>query len=130
MRIDNDAVFENLYTQIGDLLGRFGEPDTLIKKGAFCVHGDYWGHPQIKASFHDLKLLHPDVIGALQRLIAGFPGWEIVIAVAVRGHYDDWPDMGLIVRSHEIVDGLQRQYFPREFQRLQYPNSRRGTERD
>jgi hypothetical protein len=38
--------------------------------------------------------------------------------------------MGLTIRDHEIIDGLQRQYFPREFQSIRYRGSRPGTERD
>jgi hypothetical protein len=64
------------------------------------------------------------------RIRRGFPGWELVVAVAVPGHYDDWPDMGLYVRLHEIIDGLQRKYFPKEFQNFEYEGSRTGTERD
>jgi hypothetical protein len=41
-----------------------------------------------------------------------------------------WPQMGLIVRSHEIIDGLQRQFFPAELKTIQYDGSRRGTDRD
>jgi hypothetical protein len=32
--------------------------------------------------------------------------------------------MGLVIRDDEIVDGLQRQYFPREFQTIKYEGSR------
>ncbi len=124
------APFERLYARTGELLERFGMPDSMLRDGDYCVHGDYWGHSQIKVSIHDLALLRPDVIKSLQRVVTDFPGWEIVIAVAVRGHYDDWPDMGLKIRAHEIIDGLQRRFFPKEFQNIQYEGSRMGTERD
>ena len=35
--------------------------------------------------------------------------------------------MGISIRSNEIVDDLQRQYFPKEFQDLAYEGARRGT---
>jgi hypothetical protein len=38
--------------------------------------------------------------------------------------------MGLTIRRHEIIDGLQRQYFPPAYRHFQYPGSRPGTERD
>ena len=75
-------------------------------------------------------MLRPTVIAELQRLIKQFPGWEIEVTVAVRGHYDDWPRMGLYIRPHEIIDGLQRQYFPKEFQNIEYAGARRGTAYD
>jgi hypothetical protein len=77
------------------------------------------GLPQVKVGVHDLRLLDPHIIKWLQNIVAGFPGWEIVVTVAVRGHYDDWPDMGLYVRTHEIFDTLQRQYFSKQFQTLE-----------
>jgi hypothetical protein len=33
--------------------------------------------------------------------------------------------MGLTVRAHEIIDNLKRQYFPKEFQVIEYEGSRR-----
>jgi hypothetical protein len=38
--------------------------------------------------------------------------------------------MGLYIRPHEIIDALQRHYFPAEFQRLEYEGARRGTAHD
>jgi hypothetical protein len=34
------------------------------------------------------------------------------------------------VRPHEIIDGLQRQYFPKEFQGIEYEGSRREMGHD
>jgi hypothetical protein len=53
-----------------------------------------------------------------------------MVAVYVPGVGEDWPDMGLTIRAHEIVDGLQRSLFPKEFQNLRYEGSRPGTDRD
>jgi hypothetical protein len=122
--------FELLVAEIDKLLERFGRHDSLSRFGDYSIYGDYWGYPQVKVSVHELSLLQPRIVTMLQHLVSDFPGWEIIIAVAVRGHYDDWPDMGLHIRQHEIVDGLQRQYFPEEFQGIEYSGSRRGTERD
>jgi hypothetical protein len=38
--------------------------------------------------------------------------------------------MGISIRANEIVDDLQREYFPREFQGLAYAGSRRGSALD
>jgi hypothetical protein len=75
-------------------------------------------------------MLAPNIVDQLHDVIKEFPGWQIVITVAVRGHYDDRPRMGLYIRPHEIIDGLQRQFFPKEFQGLKYPGGRRGTAND
>jgi hypothetical protein len=50
--------------------------------------------------------------------------------VGLWDHLKDWPNMGISVRADEIVDDLQRQYFPREFQDLAYENGRPGKVTD
>ena len=120
--------FERLRNHVNRLMEQFGRPDSLSRHGDYSVVGDYWGYPQVKVTIHDLALLHPRIVKRLQEIVADFPGWEIVYTVAVRGHYYDWPDMGLYIRPHEIFDTLQRQYFPKEFQDLEYEGGRRGTE--
>jgi hypothetical protein len=44
------------------------------------------------------------------------------VSLGVRGKH--WPEMGLIVRAREIVDGLQKSFFPEEFRSLRYEGSR------
>ncbi|MEJ0078198.1 MAG: hypothetical protein WDO17_22710 [Alphaproteobacteria bacterium] len=121
--------FDRLEKVIEQFMSQFGRPDFEGGRlGDFDVIGDYWGYPQVKVGIHDLALLRPDIVKGLQRIIADFPEWEIVYTVAVRGHYGDWPDMGLYIRAQEIIDTLQRQYFPKEFQTIRYEGSRRAAE--
>src|SRR5262245_10388141 len=94
--------FGHLDNVIEQFMSQFGRPDSLSTDGDFCVIGDYWGYPQVKVGIHDLALLRPEIVKGLQRIIADFPEWEIVYTVAVRGHYDDWPDMGLYICAQEI----------------------------
>jgi hypothetical protein len=122
--------FERLRNRIDRLMKEFGRPDFVSGPGDYGVIGDYWGYPQVKVGIHNLSLLQPHIIKRLQQLLADFPEWEIVMTVAVRGHYYDWPDMGLYLRRQHILDTLQRQFFPEEFQRLAYEGSRRGTEEE
>ena len=123
-------VLERLSDRVDKLLSHYGKADSRFDDGDYLLFGDYWGFPQLKVSIGNLGLLEPGVVKQLQKIVTEFPGWEIVVAVAVRGHYDDWPDMGLIIRGNEIIDGLQRRYFPKEFQNLNYEGSRPGTEND
>lgn len=118
-----------LYGRIRGLLQEFGSEDYL--RTADCwVDDDNWGHRQHKIYIRNLAMLRPSIVKSLQKLLAEFPTWEIMLAVSVPGPGDAWPDMGLTIRAHEIIDGLQRQYFPNEFQSIMYEGSRRGTERD
>jgi hypothetical protein len=125
-------VFETLRDRTDSLLERFGKPDYKPSQspGDFSLHGDYGGYPEVVVFAGNLKMLRPHVIIALQELIKEFPGWQITVTVAVRGHYEDWPNMGLYVRPNEVIDGLQRQYFPKEFQDLAYEGARQGNAYD
>ena len=121
--------FDHLEKAIEQFMSQFGRPDFEAGRlGDFCVIGDYWGYPQVKVDIHDLTLLRPDIVKGLQRIISDFPEWEIVYTVALWGHLDDWPDMGLYICAQEIVDTLQRQYFPKEFQAIRYEGGRRAAE--
>jgi hypothetical protein len=122
-------IFERLYPRVDTLLERFGRPDFLPgqRHGDYSVHGDYREYPQVVVFVHNLKLLERPVVSALQELVKGFPGWRIDLMVGLWDHLKDWPNMGISVRANEIVDDLQRQYFPKEFQDLVYEGARRGA---
>lgn len=122
------AVFERLYACVDELLERFGRPDFQPGRpeGDYSVHGDYSEYPQVVVFVENLKLLQPPVVDALQQLVREFPGWQIDLMVTLPGH-ENWPNMGISVRANEIVDDLQRQYFPKEYQDLAYEGARRGS---
>ena len=120
---DYDAqfdIFERLRTEIDELLSQYGRPDSLSGLGDYSAHADFRQSNQVKVSIGNLDLLKPAIVAQLQAIVRKFPGWEIVAAVAIDGHFYDWPDMGLYIRPNEIVDELQRQYFPKEYQNISY----------
>jgi hypothetical protein len=121
-------VFEDLEARVDRLLERFGRPDYLPGQpyGDYQVHGDYSEYPQVVVFVENLKLLQPPVVSALQQVVKEFPGWQIDLMVTLRGH-EDWPNMGISIRANGIVDDLQRQYFPAEFQDLAYEGARAGN---
>jgi len=123
------AVFERLSECVDKLLERFGRPDFLPGQphGDYSVHGDYSEYPQVVVFIHNLELLRQPTVSALQQLVKEFPGWQIDLMVGLWDHLKDWPDMGISIRSNEIVDDLQRQYFPKEFQDLIYEGARPGN---
>ncbi|MBI3704552.1 MAG: hypothetical protein HY244_12080 [Rhizobiales bacterium] len=124
-----ESQWEHLYDELGHILERFGKDDGF-GKGDYWLMDENWGIYQQKLDIQNLNLIKPDVVKLLQNKLSKFPGWEIVVSIDVPEHEADWPAMGLIIRSYEIIDGLQRQYFPAEFQDIQYEGSRRGTDRD
>lgn len=123
-------LFEQLRERVDDLLEQYGAPDTLNGLGDYSAHADFRQSPQVKVSVGNLELLRPSIVYQLQGIVRDFPGWEIVFAVAVDGHFDDWPNMGLYIRGNEIVDTLQRQYFPTKYQNFRYDGSRQAAEPD
>jgi hypothetical protein len=126
---EQEKQWDHLYTEMSQTLQRFGQEDAF--GGAdYWLLDDNWGNHQQKVEIQNLNLIRPEVVSSLQKTLVDFPDWEIVVAVDVPGHETDWPAMGLIIRGHEIIDGLRRQYFPTEFQNIEYENSRRGTDRD
>jgi hypothetical protein len=118
--------FDSLVQAVNAVLEQYGKHDSL-DPGDYSVYEDYWGFPQVKVSIANLKMLGPVVIEKLQQVIRSYPEWEIVMAVVRRPNYKDWPEMGLYIRQDEIIDGLQREYFPKEFRDLAYEGARRGS---
>lgn len=123
------AVFERLREEVDKLLENFGRRDFQPgrPRGDFSVHGDYSEYPQVVVFVHNLELLRQQVVGALQQLLKQFPGWQIDLMIGLWDHLKDWPVMGISVHTNEIVDDLQRQYFPKEYQELTYEGARRGS---
>jgi hypothetical protein len=119
-----------LRERIENLLEQYGRADSLGELGDFSAHYDFVQSDQVKVSVANLELLQPQIVYWLQDIVKEFPGWEIVYAVTIDDHLDDWPNMGLYIRGDEIIDTLQRQYFPKKYQRIEYVGGKRGVEPD
>lgn len=111
-------------------LGRFGMEEDQFGAADYLLVEDNLGHRWHTIEIHRLHMLEPRIVKSLQSLLREAPNWEIIIAVDIPGAETAWPPMGLTIRSDEIIDGLQRQYFPREFRDIRYEGSRPGTDRD
>ena len=117
--------WESLYEKVVGLLQRFGVEDPF-GKGDYLVVDDNYGWRRQKIEIHNLKMLTVEIVKALQALLKDYPNWAIVMAVDIPGK-EHWPLMGFTIRSHEIIDGLQRKFLPEEFRFLKIPGSRPGT---
>jgi hypothetical protein len=118
-----------IYDALVPLMATFGA-DNAFGEGDYWILDDNWGPKQHKICVFNLDILRPKIVYAVQDLIKKFPNWSVVVSVDVPGKEEVWPNMGLIIREHEIIDGLQRQYFPPEYQSIQYEGSRVGTDKD
>ena len=128
MTVDLDAEqcreWTLLYDAIREILQRFGEEDDGGDWKDYLLVDDNLGLRQHKIETSNLEMVRPVVVKLLRQLLIGYPNWEIVIAVANPGKEKIWPAMGLVIRDDEIIDGLQRQYLPQEFQSIEYEGSR------
>jgi hypothetical protein len=119
-------IWGHLYEQVINLLAKHGKEDS-------SGHADYWvnednyGWRRISVGVNDLKMLRPDIVNSLRTLLFELPEWEITLAVDILSKEESWPLMGLTIRKQEIIDGLQREYLPAEYQNVKYESSRPGT---
>jgi hypothetical protein len=114
-------VWEILYARLKDALdGR----EDWSGHADYWIVSDNWGTRQHKLYINNLDLLAPAVVKLLQNMLADFPGWEIVVALYFKEKGYSWPNMGLTIRAHEIIDELQRQYFPPQYQGIRYEGTR------
>jgi hypothetical protein len=120
--------WDGLYAKIKSILPQWGVDDDF-GKGDYLVVDDNYGSNSQNIEVHNLKMLDPIIVVALRRLLSEYPGWTIVMSVDVPGK-EAWPPMGVKIRKHEIIDGLRREYLPKEYQSLRYFGSRPGTGHD
>jgi hypothetical protein len=60
--------------------------------------------------------VQPALVKSLQKLLMGYPNWEIVVALGRESG-------GLVVRDDEIMDGLRRENLPEESKMVEYEGS-------
>src|SRR5262245_2670282 len=113
-----------LYDQIRAVLQQFGEEDDYPGRKDFWLFNENLGLWQHKIEMGKLDMLRPVVIKSLQKLLIGCPNWEIAVSVTSREAEHAWAAMGLVISDAEMIDGLQLQYFPKEFQSIEYEGSR------
>jgi len=122
--------WEALYGLVVDTMAKYGV-ENAFGDGDYLIVDDNYGHRRQIVEVHNVKMLRPDIVTALRKLLDGYNGWEIVMAVNVPGPPPErkrlWPPMGVTIRKHEIIDGLLRQYLPPEFSNVHYAGSRPGT---
>ena len=123
---EQERVWEELYKQILNVLARFGIEDAFGKADYLLVDDNY-GWTRHTIEIHKLRMLDPALVKALRSLLGDLKEWEIVISIDIPDTENKWPPMGLIIRKHEIIDGLQRDFLPEEFRAIEFEGSRRGT---
>lgn len=121
-------IWEILYARLQDILCQFGKEDWL-GRADYWLLDDNWGPPQHMLHIHNLKMIAPAIVRLMQASLEEYPDWEIVVGISPEQYGGSWPPMGLTIRADEIVDDLEREYFPKEFQGFVYKDSRPGDAR-
>ena len=114
----------SLYSQIRALLQQYGKEDDGTDEKDYLLVDDNLGLWQHRIETSNLEIVKPVVVKSLQKLLNGYPNWEIAITIGSSVKEKAWPAMCLIIGDNEIIDGLQREYFPEEFKTIVYEGSR------
>jgi hypothetical protein len=125
-QVEQERVWGLLFDGIREVMQKFGKEDSFGKADYLLVDDNYGFHRHT-VELQNLRMLQPALVKSLQQLIGKLPKWEIVLAVDVPGKEGVWPPMGLTIRQQEIIDGLRRDFLPKEFQDLKFGGSRPGT---
>lgn len=114
--------WHELYERMKPVLLQYGEND--IDDGDYYLVDEEFGPYRHQVEFHQLHMLRPEIVCALQSLLVGYPDWEIAISLRVpeQGIVID-PDEGLTLCDDGIIDALDRELLPQEY-RFEYPGSR------
>ncbi len=123
IREEQEREWTELHDRVRAVLQHYGEEDVGGERRGYHLVDDNLGFHRHKIETEELKLIMPIVVKSLQELLSGYPNWEIVMAVASPDK-EMRPNMTLVIRDDEIIDGLQRQYLPNELRTIQYEGSR------
>ena len=105
-----------LYGAIKEVLGPLAEEDAGGERKDYLLVEDNLGLWQHRIETDKLDLIQPAVVGSLQKLLIGYPNWEILMALGRFG--------GLVIRDDEIMDGLRRENLPDGLRKVAYEGSR------
>jgi hypothetical protein len=114
--------WKELYDRMKLTLHKYGE-DHIDGGDYYLVEENFDGYMH-QVEFHKLHMLRPEIVIALQGVLAGYPDWELVISLRIpeRDIVID-PDEGLPLHDDEIIDALDRALLPEEY-RFEYQGSR------
>ena len=115
--VEQEREWALLYGRIKAVLQQYGEEDDGGEEKDYLLLDDNLGLYRHRIETGKLELVQPVVVKSLQKLLIGYPNWEIVVALGRSFG-------GLVIRDDEIMDGLRRENLPKEFQTIEYEGSR------
>jgi hypothetical protein len=124
-QVKHKKEWRELYERITGVLQKFGANEEA-GVGDYFVIDDIIDPYTHLLQIQRLHMLRPEIMSALQRVLVGFPDWQIkvfVISPEEKTIID--PENGLLLRSDGIIDTLDRTMLPPQYRSLQYEGSRR-----
>ncbi len=115
--------WSELYERMKVLLQQYGKDD--MDGGDYFLVDENFGRYTHQVEMHQWYMLRPEIVKSLQRLLVGFPDWEIEISVHIPEE-SLWidPGDGLTLSEDEIIDSLDRELLPKEYRDVEYEGSR------
>lgn len=123
---NQEEAWARLFQAVMATMSKYGT-ENAFGDGDFWINRDNYGTPWIQLGVQDLDLYRPAIVDELRSLLRDLPEWAITMAVDVVGKEKSWPLMGVTIRKHEIIDGLNRDILPDVFRTYHYADSRPGT---
>jgi hypothetical protein len=115
--------WHEVYKLIKAALQSFGKDEEAGAGDYFIIDDIIDPHTHL-VEIHKLHMLRPEVMEPLQRVLIGFPDWQIhIFVVTPDGKTIISPENGLTLRSDGIIDTLDRTLLPPEYHGLRYPGS-------
>jgi hypothetical protein len=114
---ERDREWPLIRDRIKELLLPYQEHDDGQERDYHLVDDDAGLYRRRRIETLKPELVEPAVVKSLQTLLLKqYPNWEIVLAFGSSG--------AVVIRDDEIIDGLERQSLPKDFQAIAYEGSR------
>lgn len=114
--------WKELYERMKRVLEQYGRDD--IDGGDYLIVDENFERYTHLVEIHELHMLRPEIIKALQSLLVDYPDWEIEISVYTPDKKVSIDPGALTIRDTEIIDALDREELPTEYQAIKYEGSR------
>jgi hypothetical protein len=115
--------WKELYERMKAVLQQYGKDSK--RGGDYYLVGESFENYVHQVEMHQLHMLRPEIIKALQGVLVGYPDWEIEISLSIpKPKVSIDPGDGQTLRDDGIIDGLDRKLLPKEYRDLVYEGSR------
>lgn len=116
----SDEEFAEVFYRVYGCMQRYGKKKNFAQYVDYEVYESSWGLSQVLLRIMNLHVLNARIVAKLRRILKNKPGWEIMVRIEDDDDVTDCLAKGIRIRTHEIVDALQRDCLPPEFRSLTF----------